>query len=120
MTQFSQRLRLDLADTLSCYIEFLADLFQRAGAAVIHTESETEHFLLSLCQRIQHLVKLLLQKCLGSRLSRYRNIVILDKVSQMAVLLLANRCLKRYRRSLPEAALVPVPGEAVSTHGSIC
>ena len=97
MAEFPERLCLNLTDTLSCYIKLSSDFFQRAGAAVIHAEPEAEHFLFSLCQGIKHFIQLLFQKRLGSRFRRYRYIIVLYKVSQMAVLFLSDRSLKRNR-----------------------
>lgn len=39
MTQLTQRLCLDLADTLTSYVEFLADLLEGAGMAVLDARS---------------------------------------------------------------------------------
>ena len=97
MTELPERLRLDLADTLTRDIEFLADFLKRACTAVIQTEPQAEDLLLSLRQRSQHLDELLLQKCEGCGIRRDRNVVILNKVSEMAVLLLTDRRLERDR-----------------------
>ena len=42
MTQLTQRLCLDLADTLTSYVEFLADLLEGAGMAVLDTEAQAQ------------------------------------------------------------------------------
>ena len=60
MTQLAQGLGLNLADTLSCNIKLLTHFFQCAGTSIIHAKPETKYLLLSLCQCIKHLVKLLL------------------------------------------------------------
>ena len=59
MAEFAERLCLDLADTLSCDIKLSSDLLKGTRPSVIHSETETEHLVLSLCQRIEDFVKLL-------------------------------------------------------------
>ena len=62
MAQLAQRLRLDLADTLARHVEFLADLFERAGAAVDDAEAQLQHLLLTRGESVKHLFKLLTQQ----------------------------------------------------------
>ena len=95
MTELTKRLRLDLSDTLSGNVELLADFFKGSRSSVIKAESEPEDFLLPLSQCSQHFLELLAQKCESSSVRRYRNIVILDKITQMAVFLFADGRLKR-------------------------
>ena len=47
MTQLTQRLSLDLADTLAGDMELLAHLFQRTGAAVLDAKAQLQHLLLA-------------------------------------------------------------------------
>ena len=42
MTQLAQRLGLDLADTLTGYVELLADLLEGAGMAVLDAEAQAQ------------------------------------------------------------------------------
>ena len=97
VTELTECFRLDLTDTLSCYIKLSSNLFKCTCSSVIHSETKTEDFLLSLCQCIQHFIQLLFQKCLCSCLCRNRYIIILDKVSKVAVFLFTDWCLKRNR-----------------------
>ena len=97
MTELPECFCLDLSDTLSRDIKLPSDLFQCAGTSVIHSKPEAEHLLLSLGQCIKNLVKLLLQKSLRGSLRRNRYIIVLDKISQVAVLLLSDRSLKGNR-----------------------
>ena len=94
MAKLSERLGFDLTDTLTRNVEFLADFLKGAGTAVIQTEPQAKDLLFSLCQRAQHFNELLFQKRKGCCICRDRNIVILNKISEMAVLLLADRCLE--------------------------
>ena len=97
MAEFAQGLGFDLPDTLSCDVEFLADLFESPRSSVIETESESEHLLLPLSKCTQHLHQLLLEQCECGCVSRYRHVVILDEVAQMAVFLFADGRLKGNR-----------------------
>src|SRR5699024_8864759 len=90
MPELAERLRLNLTDTLSRDIELFSHFLQGAGPSVVHAKTKPEHLLLPVCQGIQHLVQLLLEKCGSCRLRRNRHIVILDEISQMAVLLLSD------------------------------
>ena len=58
MAQFSEGLCLDLADTLSCDVKLFSYFLECAGAPVVHAEAQAENLLFSLCQCIQHFVKL--------------------------------------------------------------
>ena len=97
MTQLPERLRLDLTDSLTGDVKFLSDLLEGSGSSVIETEAEPENLLFPLGQRSKHLFQLLLQHREGSRVRGHRNIIVLNEVSQVAVLFLADRGLERYR-----------------------
>ena len=94
MAELAQRLCLDLSDTLSGNVKFLADFFKSPGSSVVETESESEHFLLSLCQCSQDFLELFTKKSKSGGVSRNRHVVILDKIAEMAVFLFADRRLK--------------------------
>src|SRR5699024_10177256 len=91
MTEFSQSLRLNLTDTLTGHIELFSYLFQRTGTAIVQSETQAQHLLLSLGQRAKHLLQLFFQHRKRRGICRNRNIVVLDKIAQMAVFLLADR-----------------------------
>ena len=97
MTKLSERLRLNLTDTLTGYVKLAANLFQCARTAVIQPEAKPQNLLLSLRQGSENLLQLLLQKRIGCRLRRNRNVVILNEVAKMGVLLLTDRRFQRYR-----------------------
>ena len=59
MTQFTERLGLNLTNTLTSYIEFLSHFLKGSGPAVIKSEPELENLLLSFRQSIQYLYQLL-------------------------------------------------------------
>ena len=48
MTQFTQSLRFDLTDTLSCNVEFFSNFLESSGTAVIQSETKTENLLLTV------------------------------------------------------------------------
>ena len=60
MTQLTQRLCLNLADTLASYVEFLADLLKGAGMAVLDAEAQAQNLFLTRRQSLKHLNELLL------------------------------------------------------------
>ena len=90
MTQFAQRLCLDLADALARDVKLLADFLERMRAAVLQTEPQRQHLRLALCERPEHLFDLLLEQHHGSRVRRCGCVVVGDEVAQMAVLFLAD------------------------------
>ena len=94
MAEFAECLCLNLADTLTGDIELLAYLFQGPGTAVLEAETQTEHFLLTLCQCAEHLIQLFLEKGKSGCLSGDRDIVVLNEIAEVAVLFLADGSLK--------------------------
>ena len=97
MTKLTKCLRLNLTNTLSGNVKLLTNFFQSSCTTIIHTKTKTEHLLFSLCQSIQHFIQLLFQQCRCCCLCWYRNIVILNKITQVAVFLFTDRCLQRHR-----------------------
>ena len=59
MTKLTERLRLNLTDTLTGYVKLAANLFQRARAAVIQPEAKPQNLLFSLRQGSENLLQLL-------------------------------------------------------------
>ena len=97
MAEFTERFSLDLTNTLTGNIEFLTYFLQRSRSSVIHTKAESEYLLLSVGQCIKNLIQLFLQKRLCCCFRRHRNIVVLNKITKMAVFLLADRSLQGNR-----------------------
>ena len=97
MTKLAERLCLNLTDTFSCYIKFLTNFLQSSGTSIVQAKTQAQYFLLSVCQCAQNLYQLLFQQSKCCCICRYRYIVILNKVSKVAVLFLTDRCLQRYR-----------------------
>ena len=118
MAELAESLCLDLTDTFTGNIELLADLFQSSGAAVLESETQPEHFLFTFCQGSEHLIQLFLEKGEGSSLSGNRHIVILNEITEMAVLLLADGSFKGDR--LLGDLDGPVPAGAVCSHARVC
>ena len=59
MTQFTKCFSFNLSDTLTGNVEFLTYFFQSSCPAVIQAKTESQYFLLSVCQCIQHFYQLL-------------------------------------------------------------
>src|SRR3990172_11250915 len=85
---------LDLADALAGDGEVLADLLEGVLAAVGEAEAEAEHLLLARRERVQHLVGLLSQAEADDGLHRGDDLLVLDEVTEVAVLLFADRRLE--------------------------
>ena len=61
MAKFSQRLGLDLADSLAGHTEFAPDFFKRTAPTVFQPEAELQHPSFPLTDRAEYVVDLLLQ-----------------------------------------------------------
>src|ERR1041385_6453675 len=83
MTQFAQRLRLDLADAFARNGELLPHFLERMLAAVFQPEAHLDHLLLARSQRAQHLRRLLLEVDVDHRFGRRNDGTILDEVAQV-------------------------------------
>src|SRR5260370_15646085 len=95
--ELAQRLGLDLADALAGDREVLADLLEGVLAAVGEAEPEAQHLLFARRQRVEHLVRLLAQRQADDRLHGRDHLLVLYKIAEVAVLLLADRRLERDR-----------------------
>ena len=84
MTQFAQRLRLDLADALARHVEVPAYLFQGMVLPVHQAKTQFQHLALALLQPIQRLLDLLAQHVSGRGVDGGGRIVILNEVAQRA------------------------------------
>ena len=93
MAQFSKGLRLDLADPLPRHVELSSDLLQSPRSSVIQAKSQAQNFLFPLSERLQHIHQLFVEQRVGRSIRRDFHIIILDKVPEVAVLLLADRSL---------------------------
>ena len=50
MTKLPKRLRLNLSDTLSCYVKFLTNFLKSSCLAIIKTKTKLElHYVLLFC-----------------------------------------------------------------------
>ena len=97
MAKLPQSLRLDLTDTLSGDLEFLAHFFQRSRPAVIETEAQAKDAFLPRRQRFEHIGELFFEKRMRSGICRRRRIVVGDEVAEVTVLLFADRRFKGNR-----------------------
>src|SRR5512139_409178 len=94
VAQLPERLGLDLADALAGDLELLAHLFQRVVRVFADAETPPKHLLLAVRQRVQHLADLQVEVVPDGELEGRGDLLVLDKVAQMAVLLLADGRLK--------------------------
>ena len=70
MTQLSQRLGLDLPDTLAGYVELLANFFERVIGIHIDSESHAQHLGFTSSKAREHTACCFLQAFLGGRIDR--------------------------------------------------
>ena len=94
MAELAQRLGLDLPDPLTRDVEFPADFFQRSRSSVVQAEAQAQDLLLSLGQRPEHFLQLLLEerKCSGFR--RDGHVLVLDEIAEVRIFLFADRRLQ--------------------------
>jgi hypothetical protein len=97
MTQLTQGLGLDLADTLARDLEVLTNLFQGVVALLANAEAHTQDLLLTRSERLEHATGLIFEVVVDDRLHRGHNRLVLDEVAKVAVLLFADRGLERDR-----------------------
>ncbi|CDN41615.1 hypothetical protein BN871_AI_01260 [Paenibacillus sp. P22] len=97
MAKLAKRLGFNLADPLARDAEYLAYFLERPCPAVIEAEAQAENVLLPLRQRIQHILKLLLQQFVSGGIGRRESFLILDEIPQMRVILFPDRRFQRYR-----------------------
>src|SRR5579864_603392 len=86
MPQLPQRLRLDLPDPLARHAELPAHLFQRSRTAVVEPEAQLEHLPLPRRERIENALQLLFEHREGRRLGWGQRVLVLDEISEVAVL----------------------------------
>src|SRR5205823_13562827 len=95
--KLAQRLRLDLPDALASDVELLADLLQGVVGVHFDTEAHAQHFGFPRSERIQNVLGNLPQRCVHRRIVRCERRLVLDEVSQMRVVVVADRRFHRYR-----------------------
>src|SRR5262245_17786986 len=95
MTQFPQRLRLYLANTLAGDREILAHFFKRVLAAIADAKTHFDHLLFARRQRLQYRLGLLAEVEIDDRFRRRHRRAILDEVAEMRIFFFTNRCLER-------------------------
>src|SRR5579859_3332186 len=95
MSQFAQRLRLDLPDAFARDIELFADLFQRAAPAVRQTKAQSQHLALAFRQSAEHLFHGLAQQLEGRRVRRRLAAFVWNEVAEVTVFFVADWSLQR-------------------------
>ena len=92
-----QRVVLDLPDPLARHVERPAHLLQRVRALAGEAEAHLDHLALALGQRGQRAAQVLPAQVLGGLLERRLGGLVLDEVTELGVVLLADRLLQRDR-----------------------
>src|SRR6266699_6090065 len=97
MAQFAQSLSLNLTNAFASDVELFADFLQCAAAAIIQAEAQLEHFAFALRQAVKHIFHLLFEQLMAGGIGRSKRRVILNEVTQVAIVLLADWRLETYR-----------------------
>src|ERR687888_1767949 len=90
--ELAERLGLDLSDALAGDREILPDLLEGVLATVGEAEAEPQHLLLARGERVEDLVRLLPQRQADDRLDGRDDLLVLDKVAQVAVFFFSDWC----------------------------
>src|SRR5512146_558715 len=90
MAQLAQRLGLDLPDPLAGDVELLADLLEGPGATILQAEPELQHAPFAAGEGVEDRLHLRLQQLVGRGLRRSQGAAVLDEVTEVRVLLLAD------------------------------
>lgn len=83
MAQLRHGLRLDLADALTCHPVDLTDLIEGAGLTVREAETQSHNTGLSLGERLEHGLKLILQQRERHSIDRDDSFGVLDEVAEL-------------------------------------
>src|SRR5574337_856027 len=97
MSEFPQRLGLDLSDPLAGDVELLAHFLQGMIASISKPETELQNLLLPFRQCPKHLLGLTAQVHADDGLDRGDRSFILDEVTEMRSFLLPDGCFQRDR-----------------------
>src|SRR5579864_1336823 len=97
MLELTQSLRLDLPDTLTGDAELLSDFFQRVISVHADAEAHAQHALLARSERREDASDGFLKIGLDRGVDGDHRILVLDEVTKVAVLLVANRRFKADR-----------------------
>src|SRR5580698_7431847 len=97
MPELAQRLGFNLTDALAGDGKALADLLERVLAAIPDTEPHLDHLLFARRQCLEDRLGLLLEVQVDHRFGRRHHLAVLDEVTEMRILLLADRRFERDR-----------------------
>jgi hypothetical protein len=98
MSQQTQSFGLDLPYTLSSDSKSVAHFFERTTATVVmEAKSQLQYLPLALREITQSLPQLFLKQLAGGGLGRRRSVFILNEVSELAIVFLADGHVQRDR-----------------------
>src|SRR4030095_17036167 len=98
MTQFPERLRLDLPDAFAGYCEMLTDFFERVLASVrSQTKPHLDDFFFTRRARLQDFLCALAQVYVDHSFGWILNRLVLNEIAKMRIFFLADRSLERDR-----------------------
>src|SRR5262245_10560128 len=97
MPELAQRFGFNLPDALAGYGKLLSYFFESVIGLFPNSEPHSQHLLLARRECGKDLARLLLKIQIGHSFRRRHDTLVFDEISQMAVLLLADRRLERDR-----------------------
>src|SRR5271154_3261965 len=81
-TELAESFRLDLANTLSRYVELLADLFERVLPLAADAEAQADHLLLFRRKRLENVRGLVADIGVDHRVDRRTDPAIFNQVAE--------------------------------------
>ena len=90
VSKLGKCLGLDLADPFARDAELPADLFERAGMAVLETETKSYDLLLPVAQLDQHIPNSRGQQVTSGNVYRGYGVFVLDEVGEVGFVLVAD------------------------------
>mmetsp|Transcript_3220 Transcript_3220/g.7944 ORF Transcript_3220/g.7944 Transcript_3220/m.7944 type:complete len:265 (-) Transcript_3220:980-1774(-) len=95
LAQFPQSLGLDLPDALACNTEDVTDLLQRLHPPVVEAVAQTQHVALARVERVEHILKVLLEQHLTSSVVRVFRVIVDKGFLHRAVVVLVDSLVER-------------------------
>ena len=97
MAELGERLGLDLTDTFAGDAELLTDFLERLGSSAVEAETQPHDLLLAVGQLSEHLGHGVVQHHPRRRVGRAVDRLVLDEVTEVGLVLVADRRIERQR-----------------------
>jgi len=94
VTQFAQRFRFDLPNSLPCHLKILADFFEGMVRFFADAEAHPQHLLFAWCQGVQNPRSLIGKVPLDHRFEGGNDTFVLDEIAEARILLFTDGSLQ--------------------------